>query len=72
MNIANTKKNRLTALVVSICAIVALLAGATGVLAAKLQVTDIDIPSETQLELGTRKTIEVAYSVEGDLPENLL
>jgi len=72
MNIANTKKNRLTALVVSICAIVALLAGATGVLAAKLQVTDIDISDETHLEHGSSETIEVVYSVEGDLPENLL
>ena len=69
---ATTKKNRLTALFISICAIAALLAGATGVLAAKLQVIDIDIPNKVTLEPGTVESIEIAYCVEGDLPENML
>ena len=67
-----TKKNRLMALLVSICAVLALLAGATGVMAAKLQITDIDIPEQISIEQGTTEAINVAYTVEGDLPENIL
>ena len=67
-----TKKNRLTALLISICAAVALLAGATGVMAAKFQITDIDIPEQISIEQGTTEAINVSYTVEGDLPENIL
>ena len=67
-----TKKNRITAILVSVCAVIALLAGATCVMAAKLQITDIDIPAQISLEQGDAEAIEVAYTVEGDLPENIL
>lgn len=67
------KKTRITAILISISAVITfLLASATVVLAAKLQIADIDIAAQTILEQGTTEAIEVAYTAEGDLPENIL
>ena len=67
-----TNRNRLTALLVSTCTVITLLSVATGVMAAKIPVTDIDIPNQTTLEPSSAESIEVTYTVEGDLPENTL